>query len=81
MTARGILSPNHRSIPVDRAFAMRLQRYVARVGEREAARRLGVGKPTLEAARDRGALLRGTFERLTAALEREELSLLAEVGT
>ncbi len=90
MAAKGVTKPRHYSVPVDRELAGRVRRVVHELGEREAVRRLGIGKPTLEAAVGYGSMRPETRDRLSAALERVEQELLeaareaaglAEVGT
>lgn len=90
MAAKGVTKPRHYSVPVSREHARRLARVVHELGERETVRRLGIGKPTLEAAVGYGAIRPETYERLRTALERVEQELLedargaaglAEVGT
>lgn len=82
---KGLAKPSHRAEPVSAELARRVGAFVFAVGEREAIRRLKIGKPTLAAAREHGAMLRSTRERLEEALlvvELEEAaSRLGEVGT
>lgn len=60
-----------RSVSITREEAMRVDRFVMRVGRGVAARRLGVGLDTIDAAIEQGALMPATkarlLERLTAA--------------
>ena len=58
-------------IAVSREEARRLDRFVMRVGRREAASRLGVGETTIDIATEQGVVLRKTHERLFEALARE----------
>lgn len=91
MTARGIVSASHRAMPVPSSVVRRVVRVVAELGEKSAARRLGVGASTLQATRvPGGAVLPSTYARLVQGLDRVELELaegareagsLAEVGT
>lgn len=79
MGLKGVTKPRYYSVPISREHARRVARVVHELGEREAVRRLGIGKPTLEAAVGYGAVRRETYDRLLSALERVEQELLAEV--
>lgn len=84
MGTKGLAKPVHRAVPVARDVALRVGRVVYNLGEKEALRRLGVGKPTLEAAREYGSMLPSTYARLLEALKRceaEEAARLCETGT
>lgn len=64
--------PPRRGVLISDAVMRRVRIFAARCGFERAARRLGVGESTLEAACGRGTIHPETLERLTAALEREE---------
>lgn len=61
-------------VVVSREDSRRLDRFVLRVGKKNAARMLGLGESTVVAGCDQGRMLAATRDRLFAALEREESS-------
>ncbi len=61
-------------VVVSRADALRLDRFIVRVGIKRAPEILGIGPATLESARDEGRMLAKTRDRLFAALDRAEAS-------
>jgi hypothetical protein len=80
MAAKGVVKPLYRAMPVDRELARRTSRIVHTLGERDAVRRLGVGKPTLEAVVGYGALLPSTIDRIRESVERVEGELAVAAG-
>ena len=57
---------------VSREESARVDAFVMRYGRRVAAKRLGIGAMTLDAAADQGRMLAVTKVRLLEALDREE---------
>jgi hypothetical protein len=54
------------------ADSRRVDRFVQRVGVRQAALTLGVGEATLAAACEQGRMMKKTRDRILAAIERAE---------
>lgn len=64
-------------VVVSREDALRLDRFIVKVGRRHAPALLGVGDATLESARDQGRMLETTRDRLFAALTEQEAKAVA----
>lgn len=67
---------------VDDELRRRVRTFLSALGQRKASERLGIGRATLDAARDVGGRLqRETMKHLVAALDREEPLVLQELAS